>query len=442
MKNVMNVLEEVKKTSGKNEKEKILAQYANSPEILSALNFLFNDFVVTGLALKKIQKDTGLHATVRINTLDEAMLYLAHHNTGTDADIANIQSYLNKHNNAQRVFLEQFLSKTYRCGITAKTINKAFKCEFIQEFACQLAHPYSKYSDRVDGEFAITTKLDGHRTIAMVNAYGDATFFTRKGKIVEGLGEITEAIKIFALESNILSHKEYNDGFVLDGEIIPTDLSKIPKNKIFQSTGKIIKKNGEKTGLTLNVFDLIPYGEFLQGESSKTYFERREDMTLFFARNQNKHLILLEQLYKGSDKNVIPELLKQQTGLGEEGIMINLDHTYKSKRNIGLLKVKTFFSADVLVTGIFAGAPQSKYAKMLGGIYIDYKGSKVGVGAGFSDEERAKFYSNPELIIDKVVEVQYFEETVNQKGCEVSLRFPIFKGIREDKTASDVNYEV
>ena len=50
-----------------------------------------------------------------------------------------------------------------------------------------------------------------------------------------------------------------------------------------------------------------------------------------------------------------------------------------------------------------------------------------------------------DLIIGKVIEVQYFEETENQKDDGVNLRFPtykqIYKTIRDDKDIEDVNIE-
>ena len=37
-------------------------------------------------------------------------------------------------------------------------------------------------------------------------------------------------------------------------------------------------------------------------------------------------------------------------------------------------------------------------------------------------------------MIGKIIEVQYFEETQDSKTLKYSLRFPVFKQIREDKT--------
>ena len=46
-----------------------------------------------------------------------------------------------------------------------------------------------------------------------------------------------------------------------------------------------------------------------------------------------------------------------------------------------------------------------------------------------------------DLIIGKVIEVQYFEETENQKDDGVNLRFPTYKQVRNDKDIEDVNIE-
>lgn len=433
------VLERVKSTSGSNDKISILEEFKDNDNVRNGLYFLFNDFIVTGLSDKKISKELGVLPNVNINTLPDAIDYLMAHKTGTDIDIANIQNYISQ-NEDSRQFLEQYLTKSFKCGITAKSVNKAFGESFIPEFACQLAHPYAKYSDRVQGIFTLTTKLDGHRTIVAVDSLGNSSFFTRKGKAIEGLNQIADDIKTFANKSGILGNVKYTNGFVLDGEGIILDDS-VPKNKVFQETGKIIRKNGTKTGLAFKVFDLIPIDEFYSGESTLKYLNRRADMDTFFDKEDYEHLSLVPALYIGDDTNIISTIMLDQTGAGEEGIMINLDETYKTKRHPGILKVKEFFTDDLLVTDIYEGGKGTKYANTLGGVYVDYKGSKVGVGSGFSDEERDLFFNDPESIIGRIVEVQYFEETTNSKNEEVSLRFPVYKGIREDKSEDDVNVE-
>ena len=68
---------------------------------------------------------------------------------------------------------------------------------------------------------------------------------------------------------------------------------------------------------------------------------------------------------------------------------------------------------------------------MLSSVIILHKNNYVGVGSGFSVEQRQEFYKNPSNIVGKLINVQYFEETTNEKGG-ISLRFPTFKYLYEE----------
>ena len=56
---VQAVLSRIKGTSSSNEKIKILKEFENDPLILTVIDFLYNDFIVTGLAMKKIDKEVA-----------------------------------------------------------------------------------------------------------------------------------------------------------------------------------------------------------------------------------------------------------------------------------------------------------------------------------------------------------------------------------------------
>lgn len=431
------VLTRIKETPGKNDKESILNEFKDNENIRRGLRFLLDTYIVTGLSSKKIKKQVKVSPNVELDSLEEAIDYLLDHNTGTDQDIANIQAFIGR-NHGYVTFLQEYLTKTYKCGITVKTANKAIPDLNIPEFNCQLAYPYTKYTDRVKEDFSLTVKLDGHRTIVQVGEFGDTKFFTRKGQPISGLNDIAEDIKDFANNSGILGNVKFNKGFILDGETIVNDPN-IPKKEQFKETSKIIRKDGIKKGLSLHVFDIVPTEEFFKGESKDTYVNRREDMNTYFNKEEFSHLDLIPVLYFGDDVNKITEIANEQISNGEEGIMINLNDTYKTRRHPGILKVKEFFTDDLLVTGIFEGT--GKYEGTLGGVYVDYKGNEVKVGSGFNDSDRDRFFNNPDLIVGKVIEVQYFEETTNSKDDGLSLRFPVYKTVKTDKTAEDVNIE-
>ena len=144
-------------------------------------------------------------------------------------------------------------------------------------------------------------------------------------------------------------------------------------------------------------------------------------------------------LYVGKDVDEISKVFEDVVSFGGEGLMINiLDAPYQTKRVKTILKYKEFFNADLRVTGVYEGSGSNK--GKLGGIYVNYKGFTDKVGSGFTQKEREKYFKNPELIIGKIVDIQYFEETTNQENDEISMRFATFKSIRDDK--DEESYEI
>ncbi len=79
--------------------------------------------------------------------------------------------------------------------------------------------------------------------------------------------------------------------------------------------------------------------------------------------------------------------------------MLNKDTKWKNKRNNGILKIKSFKHADIRCIDIVEG--DGKYKGTLGLIKCDYKGHELGVGSGFTDEQRNYYWNNPDNIIGK-----------------------------------------
>ena len=106
--------------------------------------------------------------------------------------------------------------------------------------------------------------------------------------------------------------------------------------------------------------------------------------------------------------------------------MVNLcDAKYEFKRTNALLKCKKFQSLDLEVIDLEEGS--GRLAGTLGAILVRYKGGNiVKVGSGFSDEERKLYWLQPDLILNKIVEIKYFEESSSGDGAAktYSLRFP------------------
>lgn len=95
-----------------------------------------------------------------------------------------------------------------------------------------------------------------------------------------------------------------------------------------------------------------------------------------------------------------------------------------------------YFTMDLRVIRIERGTGRNK--DRLGKAIVEYKGNEVGVGSGFSDEQRNHFWEYPDEIVGHIIEVKYKEQTKNKEGLE-SLQFPVFVSIRDDK--DEVSFE-
>lgn len=416
----IQIFESIKNVSGRIEKEKILKENKNNTLFRDMLNFLYNPFITTGLSAKKFNKNVSENVFVVLSNITEAMNYLKQNNTGKDKDIMAIQMYIKTVVPQHAEFLEQFFTKEYKCGITAKTINKVYGKGTIPEFNVMLAKKFEEEEHKIKGEFYATLKLDGIRCLA-IKENGSTKFFTRQGQPILDMVELEE------------QYKAMPDDMVYDGEILLDDKNNhYASDELFRITQKVVRKDGVKEGLNHILFDVIPLGEFINGKSKNTYEKRRVQLELLGENltEELNRIKILPSLYVGSDKMEIFKLLDKVVSENQEGLMVNsANGYYVTKRTDNLLKVKKMHTVDLRVIGYEEGT--GKNVGQLGALIVDYKGYSVKVGSGYTDEEREYIWLNRDDILGRVIEVQYFEESTNEKGA-LSLRFPVFKGVRED----------
>ncbi len=252
---------------------------------------------------------------------------------------------------------------------------------------------------------------------------GKVSFWTRQGQKYEGLVD---------LEKDLLECTD--DDFVFDGELvaIDTDLENTYKNTMKLSRTKEL----EKHGLKMLVFDYMPIANFKAQKCPIDYSTRRAQLSAIFDLNCFKYFELLPILYKGTDTSKIIEILNEQVSKGEEGIMLNICNApYDFKRTNNLLKCKKMQTLDLEVIGFEEGTNSNKGT--LGALLVRYKDNNiVKVGSGFEKELRDEIWLNQAKWLGRIVEVQYFEETTNANGGK-SIRFPVYKDYRTDKTEAD-----
>jgi DNA ligase-1 len=151
-------------------------------------------------------------------------------------------------------------------------------------------------------------------------------------------------------------------------------------------------------------------------------FEGRvEFLKKAFPPGKHPHLDVVDHLRCDSLEHLRTELARVE-GLGGEGLMMRKPGSkYVAGRSATLLKVKSFFDAEAIVTGHLAGAGRHK--GRLGALACELPdGTKFSVGTGYSDRERE---SPPP--IGSVITFRYQELT--KAGVP---RFPSYVGVRDD----------
>jgi DNA ligase-1 len=216
---------------------------------------------------------------------------------------------------------------------------------------------------------------------------------------------------------------------VFDGELCLIDEN---GNEDFQGVMKELRKKNHRIEKPLyKIFDVISLEDFHKKKSAIKLSDRLECLNKIMEKNTDPHLSVLDQERVKDDDHFVCWTGKANEN-NWEGVMLRLDSSYKGKRTKDLLKYKNFHDDEYEVLDLEFGP--FRYVKdgaeheeeMLSCVYIQHKGNTVRVGSGFTIEQRQNFYKDPKLIKNKIIQVQYFEETKNQDGG-ISLRFPTFK---------------
>lgn len=422
MKEYIKIMNDIKETNSRLEKEEILKGHKDNTELQEIFKFVYDPMVVTGISRKKIEKDLPIsRANLEINSITQLMKFIKLNNTGKYQVLIEIKNYLENLDEEEREFVKNIVIKDLPIGISKTTLNKVYGKDFIKKYTVMLAGKYDKDKTDLSKGFTISLKLDGNR-VTVFNYESGVKFFARSGKEIEGLKELEKQFDRFP------------KGMVYDGELLADNVDNLESKDLFNLTQTIVRKKGEKSGVSMIVFDMLPIEEFENGKSKKVYSERLEDLkTIISSTPYSTNIKLVPILYTGNNPSEIDYYLDKVMATGEEGLMINLsDGYYETKRSKSLLKVKEFTTLDLRCVGIKEDIRGNK----CGSITVDYKGYNVDV-AGLKEKDKIEFWNNPDLVVGKLIEVKYKDESTNASGG-LSLRHPNFIRIRNDK--DEVSY--
>ena len=422
-KELQQFVNEMKDTSSLNAKKEILANYANNTFITEVLEYTYNPYKQFNVTSKNCIKLNHLvDGPQRFGgTVFELLDKLSNRVvTGHDA-IKAVNNFVLTHSDYAGL-IYSIIDKNLEIRASESVINKVIP-DLIPTFDVALARNYEpKLVDFENETWYGSRKLDGVRCVIILDESGEAKAYSRNGKEFETLGRVLKSIESIG-----------SKGLVFDGELCLIDDE---GNEDFQGVMKEIRKKDHTIeNPQYKIFDVLPLESFGKKSGEITLGDRLKSLKVLPIET-SKCLSVLPQVVV-RDEEHFAELSAEATEKGFEGLMLRKDVSYEGKRTKNLLKVKSFLDEEYEVVSIdFKDHRIIKEGKevvrpMLAQAYIQHKGFRVGVGSGFSQEERIHYYENPEELVGKTITVQYFEETRNQEGG-ISLRFPTVKHIYEN----------
>ena len=444
MNKVAKVINTIGSTSSMNEKLMLLKVYGNVEGLKPILKFIYNPYCKTGISkakLAKAMKDFPTGSGAHKVDWPDALEYFSTHQTGSSYDRMIAKEFIlfcgSYYGPDAAELAKAIVTQDLKIGITATSLNKVYGATFIPKTGCMLGTLYSSVGhDKTKWPCIVTEKLDGVRRI-LVKDNGVCRMYSRSGHEDTGLVEIIEEAKYLP------------NGFMYDGELLAKGTF---KDSIAhrQATNSIANMKGEKTGLIFNVFDMVPVEAFYKGSCLIPAKERKirlaatlmddslsildddwaRRQTAFGINQKLEHIAAVPILGVVNSLEEASDIVEAIWARGGEGIMLStVEGPYGVKRSKHLLKVKHTEEFVLTVVDVLEGT--NKYEDSLGAIVVDYKGSRVGVGSGFTDWQRQTIWQNPEKIIGKKVEIESFGESTNMHG-NISLNCPIFKRVVGD----------
>lgn len=407
--NVSEVLTLISNTRGSIAKSEILKEHAENKTLQQALKYGLDSF--TPFYVVKVPKVHDHERRVgRVEEdrwkmfFDCANICSTRSHTG-HAALEIMHTALSSATPEEEKWMRKILKKRLTIGANAKTVNKIFP-GLVPTFEVSLAQKFEL--KRIAGKdfVFVEPKLDGIRCFAIVKD-GEARLFARSGKLIPNFDStIGEALA------------RLGDG-CYDGELMGEDFISLMRQAYR-------KEDVDVADTYLALFDYLPLEEWEGDETVMTCEDRYYLLCDRLAGLESDYIQVIER-HRAEGYPRIKDLHDQFVGLGHEGAMIKDPHApYKFGRGYEIMKLKEFHDVDLIIEGLDEGTGRHK--GRLGAVVVDYQGTEVKVGSGFSDELREQVWGDPVGFIGRMIEVRYQEVTPDG-----SLRFPTFVCFRNDR---------
>jgi DNA ligase-1 len=405
---VSDILTQVCSTRGTIAKSSILKEHIDNDNIHRVLFYGLNSFIPFNVV--KVPKVT-YRLDVPLGEKESwkeffriAEMCAKREVTGNSA-VEALHTFFSSVMDTDEKWMRMILKKKLRLGIGTKTINKIF-IGLIPTFEVSLAQQFDEKRIADVSKVYVEPKLDGIRCFAIVEN-NEAKLFARSGKLISNFDNtIGTALRVLG------------DG-CYDGELMGEDFVALMRQAYR-------KENTDVSKAYLSLFDYLSLEEWRSGDVVTSTKDRYAELKKR-VDGSNPFIDIV-------DRHEVPANVKEIMALhqifvesGYEGAMVKtIDAPYQFGRSYDVMKVKTFFDADLIIERLEEGS--GRHNGRLGAVVVDYLGTKVKVGSGFTDELREAVWSDQDKFVGRMIEVRYQEVT-----HDGSLRFPTFVCFRNDR---------
>ena len=429
---INDIFEKLASDSGRNFKIDVLKQHKDN-ELLKQVIFLALD-PFTQFYIRKIPAyKSNPNGTTLENALNRLYPIRARMVTG-NAAIDTLAGILTDLSPEDAKVVERIIQKDLKCGASEGTVNAVWP-NFIHEYPCMLASAYDqKLIDKVKFPALAQLKLDGMRFNAIVR--DDAVEFrSRNGKDIQ-IADPTFALPFIEMAAG---QNVVFDGELLakgqDGEILDRKTGNGIINKAVKGTQS--KAEGEMVCAIL--WDMIPFSAFEAGVD-KTKYEQRFRMLASAVHHCSSDRVDLVQTKTVNNIDEAREIFEEYLASGQEGIILKTnDMIWENKRSKHQIKFKGELECDLKVVDWIEGT--GKNVGRLGALVLESSDGlvKVGLGTGFSDDDRNRITRNS---IGRIVAVKYNARITDKKSNVDSLFLPVFIEFRDDKDVADASKDI
>lgn len=439
----LRALDAMEKAQGSNEKKAILKQYEKNDVLRDLCFAAYGGDKFNAYPTLQFKDSTASYppfkeedeAIIRYDFFKVLLVDLRDRKLSGDAAVEALNKFLSECGTIEKKWYRRVLEHDLKIGmhtsfsklwdfkqLTLEGTPKTGKVRFPGTMLCE---KNEKFIEKWKTNFILVEpKYDGLRLMFVLEESGDWSFFSRGGKndrYNDNLGHIAADL-IDAMKCEGYTHG------CIDGEILGATWN-----------ATLAVKRKEITEADYKEIQLCNFYAFdhLNGwDDKRDQIERRTSLVQICARAKEiratTHVVLTPQ-HRVANLAEAKKLFAKFLIQGFEGAVVKSPfavYQLNNKRTKEWVKIKAVDTMDVRVIGRFQGKERTKYESMLGGFHvIDGAGQEFNVGGGFTDAQRAEYWTKPETeFVGRWMEIEFQRDTQQV----AKARFPVFIRWRDD----------